>query len=403
MANQLTKSSVYFPNLNSVRFIAAFLVIIHHIDQFKGLFKVPGYVAPNYLDTNFVLKAGPLGVMLFFTLSGFLITYLLLTEKQITGTISIKNFYIRRVLRIWPLYFLVVFTALFLYPHMPFLNSPVLYSPAFYNHFALKLLLFIFILPNLVLTLFPPIPFCAQTWSIGAEEQFYLVWPMLVKFSKNTFVMVVAVITIYFIATHSLKMISKHAPSNYTLSAISDFVESIHIDIMAIGAFFALVGFSKHKVYVQIKKALFHKWFQATIILLTIFVMARGIHVPVINFEFYAILFGIIILNLALNEKNILKLEYPVLNYLGKISYGLYMFHTVAIVFSIKFLLRTGMFNDLCLYTLAVLLTILLSSISYYFFEKPIISKKIRFSAVISGDNIEEPTTTNYTSNSGTK
>jgi peptidoglycan/LPS O-acetylase OafA/YrhL len=86
----MDKQRVYFPNLNGLRFIAAFLVIIHHIEQFKAIFKLD-----NYWETvPFIEVIGFLGVVLFFVLSGFLITYLLLAEESSFKAISIRRFYI---------------------------------------------------------------------------------------------------------------------------------------------------------------------------------------------------------------------------------------------------------------------------------------------------------------------
>ena len=74
----MEKQKIYFPNLNGLRFIAAFLVIIHHIEQIKSLSKIE-----NYWETiPFIGIIGKLGVVLFFVLSGFLITYLLLAEEH---------------------------------------------------------------------------------------------------------------------------------------------------------------------------------------------------------------------------------------------------------------------------------------------------------------------------------
>jgi peptidoglycan/LPS O-acetylase OafA/YrhL len=70
-------SKIYFPNLNGLRFIAALLVVIHHVEQFR---KILG--RPNYFDNPFIKITGKIGVILFFVLSGFLITYLLIKEQQ---------------------------------------------------------------------------------------------------------------------------------------------------------------------------------------------------------------------------------------------------------------------------------------------------------------------------------
>jgi len=96
-------------------------VIVHHIEQFKEKF---GY--DNHLFyTRFIRLIGPLSVFSFFVvLSGFLITSLLLVEKERTNTINIKSFYMRRVLRIWPLYYLTVILGLFVLPEISYLNIP---------------------------------------------------------------------------------------------------------------------------------------------------------------------------------------------------------------------------------------------------------------------------------------
>ncbi len=103
----------YFVNLNGVRFIASFLVLIHHIEQAKYALGIPGIYSWNVMQ-----HAGRLGVGLFFTLSGFLITYLLIQEKNNHGDIATGKFYLRRIFRIWPIYFLLVISSYFILPHL---------------------------------------------------------------------------------------------------------------------------------------------------------------------------------------------------------------------------------------------------------------------------------------------
>ena len=95
----MKKQKIYFPNLNGLRFIAAFLVIIHHVEQIKSISKIENF----WGAIPFIGIIGKLGVILFFVLSGFLITYLLLAEENTFKKISIKKFYMRRILRIWPI------------------------------------------------------------------------------------------------------------------------------------------------------------------------------------------------------------------------------------------------------------------------------------------------------------
>lgn len=99
---------VYFPNLNGLRFFAAFIVLLGHQEQMKSYYlEMDPYLLVKNPDS------GQLGVILFFALSGFLITYLLLMEEAKTKTVSVKDFYIRRVLRIWPLYYFLILLVFF--------------------------------------------------------------------------------------------------------------------------------------------------------------------------------------------------------------------------------------------------------------------------------------------------
>src|SRR5689334_8676740 len=101
-----TKEIVYFPGLNGIRAIAASLVLIWHAKKFRSLLGLLPGPEPTPM-------AG-FAVTMFFVLSGFLITYLLLTEKERFGSISRRRFYVRRILRIWPPYYLAVALGLLL-------------------------------------------------------------------------------------------------------------------------------------------------------------------------------------------------------------------------------------------------------------------------------------------------
>jgi len=93
------KNIVVFQGLNSLRFIAASLVVMHHSETIK---KKNGIENLEWLG---LFRNGSNAVTFFFVLSGFLITYLLLKESDKTGSVCVKNFYLKRILRIWPLYF----------------------------------------------------------------------------------------------------------------------------------------------------------------------------------------------------------------------------------------------------------------------------------------------------------
>lgn len=166
----------YFSGLNGLRFLAAFLVIFHHIAQYRNWLGLPNSWGNSAIDAM-----GHMPVSFFFVLSGFLITYLLMHEYDQTGTISVRFFYFKRVIRIWPLYFLIVLLALLITQSYAGSLFGVKNDPS-----AIKVILpLIAIFPNLLRVTFPNLVGGNQLWSIGVEEQFYLFWPILILLFRN--------------------------------------------------------------------------------------------------------------------------------------------------------------------------------------------------------------------------
>ncbi|WP_452232343.1 acyltransferase family protein [Lacinutrix sp. MEBiC02595] len=373
------KTKVYFENLNTLRFIAAFLVIIHHIEYRKFLFNV----TPNlWVDNKPIRLIGSLGVVLFFVLSGFLITYLLFVEKKVTKTIDIKKFYIRRILRIWPLYFFLIIVAAFILPYIGYFEIPGFESEMVSENFVFKLILYAFFLPNLALTLLGGIPYATMAWSVGAEEQFYLIWPVLNKYIRNKWKLMFSVISIYLI----IKLVLKFIRANPFFNEVDKFWEAAPIDCMAIGGLFALILFEEKKHTQYIRKLLFTKVTQYSVLFVVFVCIGFGVFIPFFQKEFYSILFGILIINFAANDNRIFSMENKITNFLGRISYGLYMFHLIAITIAIKSSQYFN-FSNFIIYPVTFILSILFASISYYYFELKFINKKKKYSPILSGDN----------------
>ena len=383
-----SSKSVYFPNLNGIRFIAAFLVVVSHVGQFKPYFGYPDW------PFEFTKILGRLGVLLFFALSGFLITYLLLTEEKNFKTISIKDFYIRRVLRIWPLYFFVVVMALLVLPH--FLVVPGFEKEVIYTNFGWKALLYFTFFANMGDAFFTMIPFASQAWSIGTEEQFYLIWPVLMsKIKKNRIALMFSVVVIYvigfaFLHTHYSDFLARKVDPQLATSEtykfyLQKFWWLFNIDCMAIGGFFAICLHTGNRFL----KLFLNKWVFYAVLIGTICMIGAGIIVPYVHNEVYAFLFGIIILNFAANKEIGISLENKVLHYLGKISYGIYMYHILAVVICIKVLIYFNMVKDWLLIPLALGMAVLMAAISYEFFESRFIRRKKKFSKVLSGENVK--------------
>lgn len=169
----------YLPELDVLRFFAVLGVFLYH--ALPG--SVTAYQSQVWPDS--LLNAGAFGVDLFFTLSGYLITSLLLRERDESGDINLKAFYARRTLRIWPLYYFAIGLT-FLLTHLP---ASVLSAPSFGNmfppmlpgiYFFLAIFLFNFDFGSGAASGHYPVMY--PLWSISVEEQFYLFWPWFARY-----------------------------------------------------------------------------------------------------------------------------------------------------------------------------------------------------------------------------
>ncbi len=381
---------VFFPSLNGLRFIAAFVVIIHHLEQIKLFFGLPSL----FFKWHFIKIVGELGVTLFFTLSGFLITYLLLAEKEKFGTVFVKEFYIRRVLRIWPLYYLIVGLGLFVLPHIPYFNIPV-YTEGVHYKFGTKVFFYAILFPNLVSNLYAYMPFIAQSWSIGIEEQFYLMWPWIVKWSKKYLTVLLCIIFFILLITNLLYFFADHSPDiSHTstktkmITLAYKFFSLMRISCMAIGGIGAYFLFNLN---MKVLRPIFSKLTQIVNLTIVLLMMLFGIELPFVNHEFYALFFIVLILNLAANPKTLFNLEYKWLDYLGKISYSIYMWHGVAIIIGLhtaRFFNPNlnDAFSNIVYYLTTFVVTFLLSTASYEWFEMRFLKFKHLFAKIQSGN-----------------
>ena len=383
-------SKIFFPSLNGLRFIAAFVVIIHHLEQIKLFFGLPSL----FYRWHFIKIVGELGVTLFFTLSGFLITYLLLAEKERFGTVFVKAFYIRRILRIWPLYYLIIILGLFILPHIPYFQIPV-YTEGVHYRFGTKVFLYGILFPNVVYNLYDYMPYLAQTWSIGIEEQFYLIWPWLMKWSRRyllvllTIVFSILLITniLYLFADHSVD-ISQASTKTKMITVAYRFFSLLRISCMAIGGIGAYFLYTDNQAVLRL---LFQPSMQIVTLISVLSLMFFGVEVPLVNHEFYALFFIILILNLAANPKSLFNLEFKWLDYLGKISYSIYMWHGIAIIFGLhaaRFFnpnLNDGWSNTVY-YMVTFVITFMMSAASYEWFEMQFLRFKHIFAKVQSGN-----------------
>ncbi len=377
-------NTVYFKNLNALRFIAALIVLISHIGQFGSFLGISTKFTPHIKAP----AAGETGVLLFFVLSGFLITYLLLTEKKIFSTVNVLAFYKRRALRIWPLYFLIITLALFVLPFVNILQYQGYDKLAVWQSLPLKVLFYCFLLPNIVLDFIGLVPYAAHTWTIGAEEQFYFIWPFLIKKSKNILQLCLSVLIVYIVFG---LFINVYKDSSKISTIAYNLWLHFPISCMAIGGIYAWFIFNNSAVNTGVRQFIFSKVFQIFALTITLLLVGFKINFAWCNRELYAVMLGYVVCNFAANPKPLFNMEYKALVYLGKISYGIYMFHPLAIACAYRICHAVGITNSIVLYSLSIGLSLLLAMVSWHTLEHYFVKKKVKYSAIISGDNA--PTT----------
>ncbi|MBK8565293.1 MAG: acyltransferase [Saprospiraceae bacterium] len=377
---------IYFPGLNGLRFIAAMLVLVSHAEEIKGLFQVrSGAEGPLRIYTLF----GDLAVTFFFVLSGFLITYLLLAERKLTGKISLKKFYLRRIFRIFPLYYLIVLSGFFLLPNFDALYIPV-WSEKMFDNFWPKALLYLTFFSNLAAASIYPIPYVSPTWSIGVEEQFYFFWPILMKLFKNSLMVMVGVIAGYLLLAKGMALlVGQGMLSGRQWEIVASFLSLTRMDCMAIGGVAAYFYDRRHPI---LRMLVYHRFFQILLYAALVPMTVLGMEIGLLTHEVYALLFACVILNVATNPDSLLRLEHPYLRYLGNISYGLYMYHFLSIRLALLLTLRffgearpLGLVENFALYGLSMTFTIGLAAISYETFEQYFLNLKKKLAVVESG------------------
>lgn len=375
-------SATYFPGLHGLRFIAAMLVMFSHVELMKGYH---GY--PSQHEHPVVYELGRIAVTFFFVLSGFLITYLLLVERERTGTIAVRKFYARRVLRIWPLYFLVVALAFFVLPRLSFFDIPH-YTAALPDHFHATLPLYLVFLPQLALSLFAAVPYAEPLWSIGVEEQFYLLWPLLIARTRKFVAVAVGIAAVCILAKQIPVMFAARLQGIASLAFWNDFIDYFYftrMECMVIGALAAVAVFRRRQ---RLLRFLYHPVIQLAAYALAAWLILTTRNKPLLHYTLHSVVFAVIIVNIATNPKSLVRLESRPLVFLGNTSYAIYMLHEIAIntVMGVQVRLTGTKYADLgsnlVLYACSTILTIALASAVYWYFERWFLRRKLGFSVV---------------------
>lgn len=369
----------YFPQLDGLRFVAALLVIVHHLPL------APDF-RPDAIERDLLIKLnlfGWVGVDIFLVLSSYLIVSLLLEERRRTGQISVARFYVRRILRIWPLYFAYLPFAFFLLPAWLAPGIPI--GPAVAQH-LLPMLTFT---GNLSYIVFPGslFSFFAHLWTISLEEQFYVIAPMLglLAATLRRHAWKIAMLAVAFSFAARWYVLSNAVPYPvvwvFTLCRLDPFVVGTccaallyvrpQLARYRLGWLFAFTGIAMLWFVMQFPRigTSLHTSWQLTMVALGAGSLVLGALLP----------WGIARL-----------LSGPALPFLGKISFGIYVYHILGIALVTRYgpmLLDTaGDARTLWWLRLAMTLalTIATAAVSYLLWERPFLRLKTRYESIPS-------------------
>jgi len=368
----------YRPELDALRFLAFAMVLVHHIMPIGADQYIPWSSHPN---VRFLLdrlqSAAGFGLSLFFCLSAYLIGSLLLREKERTGTIHLKAFYIRRILRIWPLYL----TALIL----GFIRS---YSSNM-RHYPGAFAAYLLLAGNWYCGVygFPMNPIL-PLWSISVEEQFYLFIPVSVKRGGARMLALVSVVLYLLFLLSGIILAHVHAKQDTIWT--NSFVQ---FSTFASGLVLAI--WLKHRsgpatsLSLQLMNGILAI---ALLVASAIFFNPNGDGPPI---TWIALIggYGLVSIASALFIYAVLQRPWtpPVfLVYLGKVSFGLYVFHSWAIGLAKAILAKhvisshDSISYSLCMLLVAFGISLALASLSYRFLESPFLRMKDKFSFIHS-------------------
>jgi peptidoglycan/LPS O-acetylase OafA/YrhL len=373
---------IYFRNLDVLRFIAAYMIVILHcFFGWKVKFGNPAFLTPTLSPTSMdklelIMHNFSFGVDVFFIISGFLITYLLLAEKEKYGKVDVMKFYIRRAFRIWPLYFFMVLLA----PVLCYFFKEQ--SPTYGLHFPF--------LGNFDLINNGPKSVATNhLWSICIEEHFYLICPLLIGFIPMkklpevllTIVLVCIVFRGYFLASTADYGMAYYV---HTLT---------RVDVLALGGLFGYLFYHKQLRFNHSFPIRFVIYASFILLFLNVNYVDSGNYlIDTMKKYLYVLPCAYWMGNFLFNPNALFPMQKPnVLLHFGKASYGIYMFNPVVIFLIIQVFAKYNWQNYFLFLLVVHAALAAVTFLSYKYFELPFLALKEKYAVIKSGDPGKEP------------
>lgn len=377
------RARFYLPALDGMRFFAFFLVLAAHFPP-PQQGRLP--VISALLDLG---KAnGWFGVELFFVLSGFLLTRLWILERRETGRVALRAYLIRRVLRIWPLYVFALILGFLVFPLTGWLPRDVAFGSAAYVDLVRKhLMALVLFVDNAATVLFgvPEQRTLSALWTLSSEEQFYLALPLILGvvagLGRRGMTLAIAV-TVYALALRGY----------FALNG-AGWVVSYHLPMVSPDAFMAgiILGFAVDDP--RLGRFAHPGWLLLAVLLLAAAAILDQPMNEIWRFTAVAAGFGLILAHVLARPEGRLSrfLALAPLRYLGRISYGLYVYHIIAVLVTDRLLAQTlswpwpgpwSIWGAALVLTFA--LTVAMAATSYALLERPFLKLKARFETVQS-------------------
>ena len=368
MAKAPAQRRFYRPELDGVRFYAFLGVFVFHTMPSQAAF-YRGLHLPLPALWSAVAKSGASGVDLFFALSAFLITSILLRERSQTGAIALRLFYLRRILRIWPLYFGVLALGVILAHTIANQSLPWYYIAGY-----------VLFVGNWVSAVCGrPASICSPLWTVSIEEQFYLIWPVLMKLLGRRGMIIAGFATLLMATVSRVGFMLAGRNVGFIYYGTTS-----RCDSLALGILLALFVDRLPRLTRAMRWLLLAGGLTGWIVSSAWLNEQPGpLDMRMVCGRLIVSLAAAAILYAGLDSRSSLLRGAWVVR-LGKISYGLYVLHLTAVLIMVSLLRPVWGWQLLATKALAFLMTVALALASYRWIESPFLRLKTRFATVPS-------------------